>query len=541
MPQQIQLRRGAAASWTSANPVLAQGEPGVETDTGKFKIGDGSTAWASLAYATATGVLLAANNLSDLASASTARTNLGLGTAATQASTAFDAAGAATTAQAASLQKTSNLSDLASATTARTNLGLGTAATLASSAVALTANNLSDVASATTARSNLGAAQALARAAVKTSAYTAAAGDLVPVDTTSGAVTITLPTGVPDKSRVTVKHIIQGGTNAVTVACSGSDTYNRTGGATTTTLPLLAQGVTVEYNSAGGIWTILNGDLPLSQLDLRYDVTGAATTAQAASLQKTSNLSDLASATTARTNLGLAAVAASGSATDLTTGSVPAGRFGATTVPVSAVNATGTPSSTTYLRGDGAWSTPAAGTSGPPMKVSTGWKSNSQQLSANWSTTHTLNTLYLVPLMLWASETWDRVGLNCATAVASSVVRAGVYADNGNGYPGTLIADFGTMDCSTTGDKTITISQAMSAGLVWFGAVVQGASGISISNIASYQPPYMPHWVGSTVPFGFGVTFAFTQTSVTGALPGTFTTTVTPTGGTVPRLWARTA
>lgn len=46
----IQLKRGAAASWTSANPVLAQGEPGYETDTGRLKIGDGLTHWVSLAY-----------------------------------------------------------------------------------------------------------------------------------------------------------------------------------------------------------------------------------------------------------------------------------------------------------------------------------------------------------------------------------------------------------------------------------------------------------------------------------------------------------
>ena len=52
----------------------------------------------------------------------------GLGTAATQAIAAFDAAGAATTVSAASLQKANNLFDLANAVTARTNLGLGTAA-----------------------------------------------------------------------------------------------------------------------------------------------------------------------------------------------------------------------------------------------------------------------------------------------------------------------------------------------------------------------------------------------------------------------------
>lgn len=61
------------------------------------------------------------NNLSDLANASTARTNLGLGTAATQAQSFF-------------AQAANNLSDLSSASTARTNLGLGTAAVLNSTA-----------------------------------------------------------------------------------------------------------------------------------------------------------------------------------------------------------------------------------------------------------------------------------------------------------------------------------------------------------------------------------------------------------------------
>ena len=48
---QFQVRRGTAAQWTSANPTLAAGELGFESDTNKFKIGSGSTAWASLSYA----------------------------------------------------------------------------------------------------------------------------------------------------------------------------------------------------------------------------------------------------------------------------------------------------------------------------------------------------------------------------------------------------------------------------------------------------------------------------------------------------------
>jgi hypothetical protein len=47
----IQVRRDSEADWASANPTLSQGEPGFETDTGKFKWGDGTTAWNDLDYA----------------------------------------------------------------------------------------------------------------------------------------------------------------------------------------------------------------------------------------------------------------------------------------------------------------------------------------------------------------------------------------------------------------------------------------------------------------------------------------------------------
>lgn len=47
----LYLRNDAAATWTEKNPVLAKGEPGVEVDTGKFKLGDGVTSWVGLRYA----------------------------------------------------------------------------------------------------------------------------------------------------------------------------------------------------------------------------------------------------------------------------------------------------------------------------------------------------------------------------------------------------------------------------------------------------------------------------------------------------------
>jgi hypothetical protein len=63
----IRLRRDTAANWTAnGTVVLAAGEPGLETDTGKIKYGNGSTTWANLAYAgvpsTLTGTTLTGYN-----------------------------------------------------------------------------------------------------------------------------------------------------------------------------------------------------------------------------------------------------------------------------------------------------------------------------------------------------------------------------------------------------------------------------------------------------------------------------------------------
>jgi len=50
MAQQIQLRNGTYTQWFTANPTLAVGEIGVETDTNRFKVGTGATSWNSLSY-----------------------------------------------------------------------------------------------------------------------------------------------------------------------------------------------------------------------------------------------------------------------------------------------------------------------------------------------------------------------------------------------------------------------------------------------------------------------------------------------------------
>jgi hypothetical protein len=123
MAVQLQLRRGSAAQWTAANTLLAQGELGLETDTGKLKIGDGSTAWTSLSYYTAGSAAVTSVNGYTGVVVLTASDISGLGTIASQAANNITITGGSIT----------GITDLAvadggtgasTASGARTNLGL---------------------------------------------------------------------------------------------------------------------------------------------------------------------------------------------------------------------------------------------------------------------------------------------------------------------------------------------------------------------------------------------------------------------------------
>jgi hypothetical protein len=50
MPYRILLRRDFSINWSHNDPVLMLGEPGVESDTGRLKIGDGQSPWTALPY-----------------------------------------------------------------------------------------------------------------------------------------------------------------------------------------------------------------------------------------------------------------------------------------------------------------------------------------------------------------------------------------------------------------------------------------------------------------------------------------------------------
>ena len=51
MANKIQLRRDTTANWNNVNPILADGEPGLDITTNQVKYGNGANAWVDLSYA----------------------------------------------------------------------------------------------------------------------------------------------------------------------------------------------------------------------------------------------------------------------------------------------------------------------------------------------------------------------------------------------------------------------------------------------------------------------------------------------------------
>jgi len=272
--------------------------------------------------------LAIASNLSDLNNAGTARTNLGLGTSATlDTGTAngnvvvLDATGLpavdgsqltnVTGTDSTKLAIANNLSDLNNATTARTNLGLGTSATLnvgtgandvvqldgssrlpavdgsqltniSPTGALLITNNLSDLNSASTARTNLGLGTS----------------STLDSGTSNGNVVVLDATGLPAVDGSQLTNVTATDSTKLAIANNLSDLNNAT---TARTNLGLGTSATLNVGTGANDVVQLDGSSRLPAVDgsqlTNISPTGA--------LLITNNLSDLNSASTARTNLGL--------------------------------------------------------------------------------------------------------------------------------------------------------------------------------------------------------------------------------------------
>lgn len=130
------------------------------------------------------------------------------------------------------------------------------------------------------------------------------------------------------------------------------------------------------------------------------------------------------------------------------------------------------------------------------------------------------NRIYAMPFVCPKAITLDRIGVYVST-LSTTTARLGIYADNGNCYPGSLVLDAGTVDVTSTGAKTITINQALSANTLYWLVIVCAATPAiycipvaAVINILGH-----PSALGTAQHAGLYATLTY------GALPGTFPTT----------------
>ncbi len=126
------------------------------------------------------------------------------------------------------------------------------------------------------------------------------------------------------------------------------------------------------------------------------------------------------------------------------------------------------------------------------------------------------NVLRAIPFITSRRITLDSIAINVTTA-ATGYTRLGIYADNGNVYPGSLIIDAGAVDTGTTGVKALTINVTLDPGLYWLVAVSNAAPTIRAFAVGSLIPVLgYASGLGTAASFGYSVAFTY------GTLPSTF-------------------
>lgn len=139
---------------------------------------------------------------------------------------------------------------------------IATFALPASTTISTYGATLVDDADAATARTTLGGVPLALTpvTAVTASTHTAAVNTIVPLNTTSNAIAVTLPTAPTDGSVIVLKAITISGINLVTYTTGGSDVLNKASGPTSGVMTFTGQEVTLQYQTSTAIWHILTPD-----------------------------------------------------------------------------------------------------------------------------------------------------------------------------------------------------------------------------------------------------------------------------------------
>lgn len=142
---------------------------------------------------------------------------------------------------------------------------------------------------------------------------------------------------------------------------------------------------------------------------------------------------------------------------------------------------------------------------------------------------------FISAIPFWSAHktTWTKIAINVVTEEASTACRVGLYSNGSNNQPDSLIADFGEIDCSSSGIAELAISQEIAGdAIVWLAAVTNGSGTLELSQVSVAQSSQVWGWVlgaSNDGTFGLSRSGSF-MASAYGALPSSFTPVPDVTG-----------
>ena len=148
-------------------------------------------------------------------------------------------------------------------------------------------------------------------------------------------------------------------------------------------------------------------------------------------------------------------------------------------------------------------------------------------------------TLRAIPFWVPNAVTISRIGGECTLAGdAASVLRLGIYADDGTGRPGALVIDAGTISGFSATVQEITISQALTPGIYYAAGVVQGVTVTQPTIRINASASLIPVDAHTSMPAANASPMCFFMAGVTAGLPAF---TVAGTTGSQPRIFMKVA
>jgi hypothetical protein len=189
-----------------------------------------------------------------------------------------------------------------------------------------------------------------------------------------------------------------------------------------------------------------------------------------------------------------------------------------------------------YLQTQGAGANPAWATLAASGFANNGYASSRYYFggirnSSGGNFAVTANRLYFKPFVVGATATFTKVGINVTTGAGNA--RLGIY-NMADGAPTTLVLDCGTVSTASTGEKEVTISQSLTAGVYAIAAVFDNTPNISYSSDESFSA----HFVGSDSFTGSANGGGYVAHTY-GALPTPFGSTTYAAVNAVPVFWIR--